>query len=344
MRGEHPAPPTLSHHLYTVLLAKDVYSESTPITMFAMRQIARLLAIPSPPPLPLSPWSSPTTLRFPSHHLPVIITRPVSPPPLPTSPTYLLGYRVTMIWQRAESPSTSHSLLLPPPIILSHTRASVAMMRVVALSTYILASRSETPLSGTPPLLPIPLPSLSPPLLLPSSLRYEVSKSSSVPIARPTRGLRADYGFFGTLNDEIRRDPEKDVSYGITDTWDELLVGMPGAPATDDIKSGQQLTDFVTMVRQDTDEIYRRLDNAQDDTSLMSGRFNMLFRDRGAHARTALLMEREARLSYGDCSLASSRSRSTGTACGDTETDEYTADTCNSTAGTSTARDTRGGR
>ncbi|GJY40969.1 hypothetical protein Tco_0428239 [Tanacetum coccineum] len=316
MRGEHPAPPTLSHHLYTVLLAKDVYSESTPITMFAMRQIARLLAIPSPPPLPLSPWSSPTTLRFPHHHY-----------------QYHHQYLYYL-----------HHYLLVLLICWDSELASVAMMRVVALSTYILASRSETPLSGTPPLLPIPLPSLSPPLLLPSSLRYEVSKSSFVPIARPTRGLRADYGFFGTLNDEIRRDLEKDVSYGITDTWDELLVGMPGAPATDDIESGQRLTDFVTTVRQDTDEIYGRLDNAQDDTSLMSGRFNMLFRDRGAHARTALLMEREARLSYGDCSLASSRSRSTGTACGDTETDEYTADTCNSTAGTSTARDTRGGR
>ncbi|GKG59601.1 hypothetical protein Tco_0607229, partial [Tanacetum coccineum] len=53
------------------------------------------------------------------------------------------------------------------------------------------------------------------------------------------------------------------------------------------------MTDFVTTVRQDTDEIYVRLDDAHDDRSLMSGRLNMLFRDRRAHAHTALLMERE---------------------------------------------------
>ncbi|GJR67171.1 putative reverse transcriptase domain-containing protein [Tanacetum coccineum] len=191
-----------------------------------------------------------------------------------------------MIRLRAESPSTSHPLPLPSPIVLLHTRESVAMMRAAAPSTYILAPRleilpSETPPSWTPQLLPIPLPTPSPPLLLPSIAcragvskvtlpprkrlcialgpRYEVGKSSSAPTARPTRGFRADYGFVGTLNDEIRRDPERE--------------------------------------RQDTDEIYGRLDDAQDDTSLMSGQLNILHRDRCAHARTAKLMETEARLS-----------------------------------------------
>ncbi|GKD35983.1 hypothetical protein Tco_1251492 [Tanacetum coccineum] len=56
-----------------------------------------------------------------------------------------------------------------------------------------------------------------------------------------------------------------------------MLVDMPGAPATDDTELGRQMTDFATMVRQDTDEIY--------------------VRDRHAHARTALLMEREGRMS-----------------------------------------------
>ncbi|GKE74527.1 hypothetical protein Tco_1536568 [Tanacetum coccineum] len=88
------------------------------------------------------------------------------------------------------------------------------MMRFVAPSTYILASRSETPPSGTLPLLPIPLPTPSPPLLLPSidCLRFEVGESSSVPTARPTIGFRADYRFVGTLDDEIRRDPERERS------------------------------------------------------------------------------------------------------------------------------------
>nr|GFD02783.1 hypothetical protein [Tanacetum cinerariifolium] len=70
--------------------------------------------------------------------------------PLPASPTHLSGYRAAMIWLRAESPSTSRQLPLPPPIVLPDTRASMVMMRAAAPSTYILSPRSETLPSGTP--------------------------------------------------------------------------------------------------------------------------------------------------------------------------------------------------
>nr|GEW26880.1 hypothetical protein [Tanacetum cinerariifolium] len=83
-------------------------------------EVERLLALPTPPPSPLIPYSSP---------LPQIPS-----PPLPTRHTHLLGYRPAMIQLRAESPSTSHPLPLPlpPPIILPHTRASMAIMRAAA--------------------------------------------------------------------------------------------------------------------------------------------------------------------------------------------------------------------
>ncbi|GJU72427.1 putative reverse transcriptase domain-containing protein [Tanacetum coccineum] len=208
------------------------------------------------PPLPLTSYSSPL-LQIPSPPLPVSSRLPVSPPPLPVSPTYPLGYRAAMIRLRAESPSTSHPLLLPPPIVLQHTRESVAMMRADASSTYILASRSKTPPSGTPPLLPIPLPTPSPPLLLPSTI------------------CRA----------------------GVSE--DEMVEDMQGTPAMTNVAGlSQRMTDFVMTLRQDTDEIYRRLYDAQDDRSLMSGQLNMMCRDRRSHARTARLMESEARLSH----------------------------------------------
>nr|GEZ98488.1 hypothetical protein [Tanacetum cinerariifolium] len=179
---------------------------------------------------------------------------------------------------------------------------------------------SSTPRSGTPPLLPIPLPTSSPPLLLPFmshrayvlevtlppqkrlcialGLRFKVGKSSSAPTARPTRGYRADYGFVGTLDDEIRRDPEREVGYGITDTWDKMVKDMLGIQASTNVAGlSQRMTNFVTTVRQDTDEIYERLDDAQDDRLLMRGQLNMLRRDRRTHARTAKLIESEARLS-----------------------------------------------
>nr|GEW03017.1 hypothetical protein [Tanacetum cinerariifolium] len=156
---EHSAPadsipPPPVHHTTT----RISIPVQAPTPLWSEAEINRLLAIPSPPPSPLSLWSSP---------LPQIPSPPlhVSSPPLPASPTYPLGYRAAMIWLRAKTPSTSHP---PPPIVLPHTRASAAMLRAAAPSTYILAPQSETPPSGTPPLLPIPLPTSSPPLLLPS--------------------------------------------------------------------------------------------------------------------------------------------------------------------------------
>ncbi|GKA23598.1 hypothetical protein Tco_0709631 [Tanacetum coccineum] len=196
-------PPHPAYHVTTRISIRA----QTPVSLPSDTEVARLLAIPTTPPSPLSPWSS----------------------PLPHIP----------------------SLPLPP---------IVSPLPAAATSTYILAPRSrilpsDTPPSWTPPLLPIPLPTPSAPLLLPST-DYRAG-SSSAPTARPTEGCRADYGFVGTLDDEIRRDP----------------------------------------MRYDTNEIYGRLDDAHDDRLLMSSRLNTLFRDRRAHAHIALLMEREARLS-----------------------------------------------
>ncbi|GJV63481.1 putative reverse transcriptase domain-containing protein [Tanacetum coccineum] len=237
------------------------------------------LAISTRPSSPLTSYSSPLP-QIPSPPLPVSSPLPIPSLPLPVSPTYPLGYRVAMIQLRAESPSTFH----PLPIVLPHTRASVAIMKAAALSTYILAPRSgilpsETPPSGIPPLLPIPLPILSPHLLLSSTdcragvfkvmlppqkklcitlgLRFEVGESSSAPTARPTKEFKRNYGFVATLDDEIRRDLERD----------------------------------------DTNEIFGGLDDAQDDRSLMSSQLNLLRKDRRAHARTARLMHIESRLS-----------------------------------------------
>nr|GEW37730.1 putative reverse transcriptase domain-containing protein [Tanacetum cinerariifolium] len=100
--------------------------------------------------------------------------------------------------------------------------------------------------------------------------------------------LATYYRFVRTLNDEIRRDPK----------------------------------------REDIDEIYGRLDDAQDDRLLMSGHLNMLRRDRRVHARTAILMESEARLSsVEDCRIAGNRPQMTDTVSRDSNFDEDTTDT-----------------
>ncbi|GKE75050.1 hypothetical protein Tco_1537091, partial [Tanacetum coccineum] len=64
-------------------------------------------------------------------------------------------------------------------------------------------------------------------------------------------------------------------------------------PVTYDTELGRRMIEFTTRVRQDTDEIYTRLDDEQSERQLMVGRLNMLYRDRRAYARTARLMEAE---------------------------------------------------
>ncbi|GJY98104.1 putative reverse transcriptase domain-containing protein [Tanacetum coccineum] len=158
-----------------------------------------------------------------------------------------------------------------------------------------------------------------PPLLLPSASRredrpevtlppqkrlgialgpgYEVGESSSAAAARPAGGLRADYGFVATMDREIRRDPEREVGYRITDSWDEIVKTLQGAPVSTNTELGRHVTAFETRVRQDTDEVYTRLDDEQSQRQLLAGRLNMFFRDRRAHAYTCHQMEAYARLS-----------------------------------------------
>ncbi|GJR10299.1 hypothetical protein Tco_0792951 [Tanacetum coccineum] len=239
------------------------------------------ISIRDEPPTPF--WSD---TEIPSPPLPPILSPPlpVSSPP-PASPIRLLGYRAAMIRLRAEAPSTSHSP--PPHIILSHTRPDAPSSGTPPLHLLSTDRRADRPEVTLPPRKRLGI-SLGP--------RYEVGESSSAPTARPPRGFRVDYGFVATIEREIMWDLERDVGYGITDTWDEMPVDMPGAPATDDTELGRRMTKFTTRVRQDTDEIYTRLDDEQSERQLMAGRLNILYKDRRAHDRTARLMEAEARM------------------------------------------------
>ncbi|GKA09938.1 hypothetical protein Tco_0689371 [Tanacetum coccineum] len=248
-----------------------------------------LLYLP-PPASPLSPWSSsPPQIPFPLSPPSPVLSAP------PPSPIRSLGYRAAMIRMRAEAAATSHSLPLPPPFILSPTRPDA------------------------PPPMPTSAPTSLPPLLLPSASHredrpevnlpprerlgialgpgYEVGESSAAAAARPAGGLRADYGFVATMDREIRRDPERYVGYGITDSWDEIVETLQGAPVSTDTELGAHVREFESMVRRDTDEIYTMLDDEQSQRQLLAGRVNILFRDRRAHAHTRLLMETEARMS-----------------------------------------------
>ncbi|GKF08332.1 hypothetical protein Tco_0042556, partial [Tanacetum coccineum] len=92
--------------------------------------------------------------------------------------------------------------------------------------------------------------------------------------------------------------PDREIGYKITDVWEDPNKIVEEIPMTDVVELGQRMTNFVTTVRHDTYEIYGRLDDAQDDRSLMNGQLNLLRRDRRSHTRTTRLIESEAKASH----------------------------------------------
>ncbi|GKG00671.1 hypothetical protein Tco_0302361, partial [Tanacetum coccineum] len=116
---EHLAPadsvPPVHH-----MTARVSFRDEPSISLPPREEVERLLALTTPPPSPLTPLSCPLP-QIPSPPLlasPPAYVLPASPSASPICP---LGYQAAMIRLRAEASSTSHSPLLPPPIILSYT-------------------------------------------------------------------------------------------------------------------------------------------------------------------------------------------------------------------------------
>ncbi|GKF40038.1 hypothetical protein Tco_0120099, partial [Tanacetum coccineum] len=117
------------HSAYRVTARISILAP-VPTLVWSDAEVAKLLAISTSLSSPLSPWSSllpqipsPPLPPLPSPSLPLSPPLPVLSPTPPPSPIRSLGYRAAMIWLRAKAASTSYSLPLPPPFILSPTRS-----------------------------------------------------------------------------------------------------------------------------------------------------------------------------------------------------------------------------
>nr|GEW53360.1 hypothetical protein [Tanacetum cinerariifolium] len=243
---EHPAPadsvvvaPTVTDQAPSVEETKPFETDesaATPPPHPAYRTTARI-SIPAPS-------SPPPQIPFPP--LPPILSPPspvlsLIPPP---SPIRSLGYRAAMIRLRDEAVSTSS-----PPLQLPSASRREDRLEV------ILPPRKRLDIALGP--------------------RYEVGESSSAVAARPAGGFRADYGFVATVDREIMHDPEREIGYRITDSWDEIMETLQGTPVSTDTELGGYVREFETRVRQDTDEIYMRLDDEQTERQLLAGRLNI---------------------------------------------------------------------
>nr|GFC31002.1 hypothetical protein [Tanacetum cinerariifolium] len=200
---EHPAPAD------SVVVAPTAADQASSVEETKPFETEESAATPPPHPAyrTTARISIPAPIPFPP--LPPILSPPlpILAPAPPPSPIRSLGYRAAMIRLRDEVASTS-----PPSSQLPS------------------ASRWEDrPEVTLPPRKRLDI-ALGP--------RYEVGESSSAAAARPAGGFRADYGFVATVDREIMCDPEREVGYGITDSWDEIVETLQGALDSTDTELG----------------------------------------------------------------------------------------------------------
>ncbi|GJW95993.1 hypothetical protein Tco_0177801 [Tanacetum coccineum] len=211
--------------------AKISIQPEAPMPFPSKEEVERLLALPPPPPSPLILLSPPSAEERLARCLaaPALSSSPLPIVPHPYgSPNHVhapLGFRAAMGRLRASSPSTHHPLHpsppLPPPPSSLHLPPHVptllplpsSPLPPLPFSLFIpppVDRKEDIPKAKLPPHKRLCLTALT--------LRYEVEESSTA-APRPTGGHRADYGFIGTMDADIRRQTTEEVGYGIRDVW-----------------------------------------------------------------------------------------------------------------------------
>ncbi|GJT87418.1 putative reverse transcriptase domain-containing protein [Tanacetum coccineum] len=281
---EHPAPADSVPPVHRMTARISIRDEPS-ISLPPREEVERLLALTTPS--PLTPLSSPLP-QIPFPLLPASPPASVLPASLAASSIRLLGYRAAMIRLRAEAASTSHSLPLPPPIILSHTRPVAPSSGTPPLHLLSTDHREDRPEVCLPP---------QKRLCSTQGPRYEIGESSSAAAARPIGGRRADYGFVGTMDTEIRRQRAEEVGYGIRDVWvDPREAVEEVAPMTLE-GVNTRVTELAAVQEQDTQDIYAVIGDTQDRQTQIYQRVETLVDDGQYHYETARLLDQEALVS-----------------------------------------------
>nr|GFB61260.1 hypothetical protein [Tanacetum cinerariifolium] len=211
-----------------------------------------------PPVMPKDPYAY-VVATFQALPPPDYVPGPEEPEQAPPSPVYI-PYEDAERFLAMPIPSPSPLTLLSSP----------------------LPQIPSPPLPASPLILPIPLPTASPPLQLLSSDRradrpevtlpprkrlsivhcsgYEAGESSAAAAVRPIEGRRADYGFVGSI-----------------------LKGV-----------NTRVTELAAVQEQDTQDIYGVMDDAQGRQMEIFQRVEALVDDSQYHYETGRLVEQEA--------------------------------------------------
>ncbi|GKC92206.1 hypothetical protein Tco_1157648 [Tanacetum coccineum] len=107
--------------------------------------------------------------------------------------------------------------------------------------------------------------------------RYETGESLAAATTRPVGGSRADYGFIGMMDTEIRQQRAKEVGYGIRDVWIEPREAVEE--------------------EQDMQDIYAVIEDTQDRQTQIYQSVGTLVDDSQYHYETARLLDQEALVS-----------------------------------------------
>ncbi|GJY26659.1 hypothetical protein Tco_0401385 [Tanacetum coccineum] len=133
---------------------------------------------------------------------------------------------------------------------------------------------------------------------------HEVGESSVADAARqdgpavvredPYSVARGDlYGFVDRVDIAPGRLMSRELDYGITDTWDDLVGAIEEIAPTTLEGVNQRVTNISTTIEQETTIMYGMMEDAQYDRSLLRARVKLLYRDRPVHHRLAVMIERE---------------------------------------------------
>ncbi|GKD71249.1 hypothetical protein Tco_1325339 [Tanacetum coccineum] len=196
----------------------------------------------------------------------------IASPPLPTSPP------------------ASVLLASPPasPIRPLGYRAAMIRLRAETLSTSH----------------PLPLPTSSLPLLL-LSFDYRTDKPE---ITLPPR-KRADYGFVGTMDTEIKRQRAEEVGYGIRDVWVDPRETVKEVALMTLERVSTRVTELIAVQEQDTHDIYAVIGDTQDRHTHIYQSVETLVDDSQYHYKTARLLDQEGLAVIAQLQATDSRSQ-----------------------------------
>ncbi|GJR19106.1 hypothetical protein Tco_0967633 [Tanacetum coccineum] len=127
--------------------------------------------------------------------------------------------------------------------------------------------------------------------------RYEIGESSATAATRPIGGRKANYGFVGTMDTEIRRQRAEEVGYGIRDVWVDPREAVEEVAPMNLEGVNARVTELIAVQEQDTQDIYVVIEDTQDKQTQIYQSVETLFDDSQYHNETARLLDQEALVS-----------------------------------------------